>query len=115
MVKLTIVQPRINNISSWEISVDELIKFAEETIKPAAEKAFKGEGELKAGSWCKFCAVKNKCRELYNENLKIAKHEFAKPEFLTDEEISFIESMIKPIEVGGDGNGKGTRFQWFSK
>ena len=87
-VKLTIVQPRINNISSWEISVDELIKFAEETIKPAAEKAFKGEGELKAGSWCKFCAVKNKCRELYNENLKIAKHEFAKPEFLTDEEIS---------------------------
>ena len=24
---------------------------------------------------------------------------------LTDEEISFIESMIKPIEVGGDGNG----------
>ena len=24
---------------------------------------------------------------------------------LTDEEISFIESMIKPIEVGGDDDG----------
>lgn len=29
-VKMTIVQPRINNISSWQISVDELIKWAEE-------------------------------------------------------------------------------------
>lgn len=87
-LKLTIVQPRINNISSWEISVDDLIKYAEETIKPAAQLAFKGEGELKAGSWCKFCVVKNKCRALYDENLKIAKHEFAKPEFLTDDDIA---------------------------
>jgi hypothetical protein len=89
-LKLTIVQPRINNISSWEISVDDLIKYAEETIKPAAQLAFKGEGELKAGSWCKFCVVKNKCRALYDENLKIAKHEFAKPEFLTDDDIADI-------------------------
>lgn len=89
-VKLTIVQPRINNISSWEISVDELTKYAEETIKPAANLAFKGEGELKAGSWCKFCVVKNKCRALYEENLKVAKHEFKTPEFLTDDEISDI-------------------------
>ena len=87
-VKLTIVQPRINNISTWQISVDELLKYAEESIKPAAKLAFKGEGELKAGAWCKFCVVKNKCRALYDENLKIAKHEFSKPEFLSDDEIA---------------------------
>lgn len=87
-IKLTIVQPRINNISTFEISVDDILKYAEEIIKPAAEKAFKGEGELKAGEWCKFCAVKNKCRELYNENLKIAKHDFSSPEFLTDDEVA---------------------------
>lgn len=87
-VKLTIVQPRVNNISTWQISVEDLLKYANETIKPAAQLAFKGEGELRAGAWCKFCVVKNKCRELYNENLKIAKHDFAKPEFLTDDEIA---------------------------
>lgn len=91
-LKLTIVQPRINNISTWQISKDELLKYAEETIKPAAQLAFKGGGELKAGPWCKFCVVKNKCRALYEENIKIAKHDFAKPEYLTDEEIADILS-----------------------
>ena len=91
-LKLTIVQPRINNISTWQISKDELLKYAEETIKPAAQLAFIGGGELKAGPWCKFCVVKNKCRALYEENIKIAKHDFAKPEYLTDEEIADILS-----------------------
>lgn len=93
-VKLTIVQPRINNISTWQISVEDLLKYANETIKPAAQLAFKGEGELRAGAWCKFCVVKNKCRELYDENLKIAKHDFAKPEFLTDDEIADVLKRV---------------------
>lgn len=87
-VKITIVQPRINNISTWEITVDELLRWANEELKPKAELAFKGEGELVSGEWCKFCSVKNICRALYDEQLKIAKYEFQDPEFLTDEEIS---------------------------
>lgn len=87
-VKITIVQPRINNISTWEISVEELLKWANEELKPRAELAFKGEGELVAGDWCKFCSVKNRCRALYEEQLKVAKYEFQDPELLTDEEIS---------------------------
>lgn len=89
-VKLTIVQPRLNNISTWETSVEELLKWAVEVVKPAADKAFKGEGELHSGDWCKFCCVKNKCRAIYEEQLKIAKYEFASPEFLNDEEIADI-------------------------
>ena len=87
-VKITIVQPRINNISTWEISVEELLKWANEELKPRAELAFKGEGELVAGDWCKFCSVKNRCRALYEEQLKVAKYEFQDPELLADEEIS---------------------------
>lgn len=87
-VKITIVQPRINNISTWEISVEKLLEWANSELKPRAELAFNGEGELTAGEWCKFCSVKNKCRALYEEQLKIAKYEFQDPEFLTDEEIS---------------------------
>lgn len=87
-VKITIVQPRINNISTWEISVEKLLEWANSELKPKAELAFNGEGELVAGEWCKFCSVKNKCRALYEEQLKIAKYEFQGPEFLTDDEIS---------------------------
>lgn len=89
-VRLTIVQPRINNISSWQISAEELRKWAEEELRPKAELAFEGKGELSAGDWCRFCAVRNQCRKLYEQQLEVAKHEFADPELLTDEEIAEI-------------------------
>ena len=90
VVKITIVQPRINNISTWEISVAELLDWANNMLKPRAEMAFRGEGELAVGDWCKFCSVKNRCRALYDEQLKLARYEFQDPELLTDEEISDI-------------------------
>lgn len=86
-IKLTIVQPRLNNISTFVMSVDELKKWAEEELKPKAQMAFKGEGELVTGDHCKFCAVKNRCRKLYEEQMEIAKHEFKEPDMLSDEEI----------------------------
>lgn len=89
-VRLTIVQPRINNISSWQISVDELYKWADEELVPAAKLAFSGEGELNAGDWCKFCAVKNRCRALYKKNTELAKYDFKEAILLTDEEIADI-------------------------
>ena len=89
-VKLTIVQPRINNISTWQISVKDLMHWAETELRPAAKLAFEGKGEIKAGSWCKFCSVKNQCKALAEQQLEIAKYEFKKPEFLTDDEISDI-------------------------
>ena len=89
-VKLTIVQPRINNISTWQISVEDLMHWAETELRPAAKLAFEGKGEIKAGSWCKFCSVKNQCKALAEQQLEIAKYEFKKPEFLSDDEISDI-------------------------
>lgn len=89
-VRLTIVQPRINNISSWQISVNELIHWSETELKPKAALAFKGDGELNSGDWCKFCAVKNQCRKLYEQQMEIAKYEFAKPILLSDDEIADI-------------------------
>ena len=89
-VRLTIVQPRINNISSWQISVEELRKWAEEKLKPKAQLAFEGKGELNAGDWCRFCAVRNQCRKSYEQQIEIAQHEFAEPALLTDDEIADI-------------------------
>lgn len=89
-VRMTIIQPRINNISSFVISVKDLLAWANEELRPAAEAAFNGTGELNAGEWCRFCAVKNQCRKLYEKQMELAKYEFAKAEMLTDEEIAEI-------------------------
>ena len=89
-LRLTIVQPRINNISSFDISREELVKWAEEELKPKAKLAFQGLGELVAGDHCKFCAVKNRCTKLYEKQLEIAKYDFKEPKLLTDDEIADI-------------------------
>jgi hypothetical protein len=56
-VEMHIYQPRINNISVDSLTVSELLDWAENTVKPTAEKACKGEGQYRAGNWCKFCTV----------------------------------------------------------
>lgn len=90
-VDLHIVQPRINNINSWSVDAEELLKWADNTVIPAAKLAFDGKGQLKVGDWCKFCKVKARCRELYKANIELAKYDFASPQdLLTDEEIADI-------------------------
>lgn len=63
-VRLSIYQPRINHTSEWEISLQELLEWANGTLYPAAKKAYTGEGERVAGDHCKFCRVKATCRTL---------------------------------------------------
>ncbi len=89
-VKMTIYQPRRENISTFEISKTSLIDWAKNTLKPKAELAFKGDGEFKPGEWCRFCRASVDCRARAEENLKVAKFEFKKPPLLTDEEIAEI-------------------------
>ena len=60
-VKTAIFQPRIDNISEWETTADEINAWGE-SIKPAAQAAINGEGEYCAGDWCRFCRAKNLCR-----------------------------------------------------
>lgn len=98
-IRLTIVQPRIDNISTWQISVEDLLKWAKEELAPAANLAFAGEGELRSGDWCKFCAVKNRCRALYEKQTELAKYEFQEPMLLSDEEIAdILERVPKLVE-----------------
>lgn len=98
-VRMTIIQPRLNSISSDEISVNELLKWAEEVVKHSAELAIKGEGEFKTGGHCKFCKARSVCRARADENLELAKFEFKKSDTLSNGEISEIlekvDSLVK--------------------
>ena len=87
-VRLTIFQPRLSNSSTWEIAPEDLKAWGNEVLRPAGELALKGEGDLSAGSWCRFCKARFTCRQRAKENLKLAQMEFKEPALLTDEEIA---------------------------
>ena len=63
-VRLHIYQPRINNISVDELTVVELLDWAESTVKPTAAKAAKGKGSYSPGDHCRFCPHAGRCRAL---------------------------------------------------
>lgn len=63
-VRLHIYQPRLNNISVDELTTDDLMAWAEKTVKPIAQKAAKGKGGYNAGAHCKFCPHAGRCRTL---------------------------------------------------
>ena len=63
-VRMTIVQPRIDNLSEYEVSADELLAWAANELAPKALIAYSGNGEQKPGEWCQFCKVKSSCRSL---------------------------------------------------
>ena len=96
-ISMSIFQPRRENVSTWTISVAELEEWAEKTLRPKAELAFKGEGEFNPGPWCTFCKAAVKCRARAEEKLALARYEFAKPPLLTDEEIEDILSRLDDL------------------
>ena len=96
-VVMTIFQPRRDNISTYEISKKELLKWADEILSPAAQLAAKGEGEFKAGKHCRFCKVKATCRKRAEYNLELARYDFEMPANLEDTEIEVILSKADEL------------------
>ena len=74
--RMTIIQPRLDDISTDFISIDELNKWAKEVVAPAAQLAIAGKGELVPGDHCKFCKMKGKCQALADKQLAAAQAEF---------------------------------------
>lgn len=89
-VRMTIVQPRLDNLSTDEVSSDNLLKWAEEEVKPKALMAWNGDGEFVAGDHCRFCRAKAVCKARADHNLKMAMYDFRSPDLLTHEEIGQI-------------------------
>ena len=96
-VSMTIYQPRRQNISTFEISKDDLYRWADEVLKPTAELAFAGDGNFLCGEWCGFCKAKNECRARAEANLELARYDFKLPPLLTDEDIEDILSRVDAL------------------
>ena len=63
-VRMTIVQPRLDNVSEYELSAAELLAWARDVLTPRARAAWSGDGAARAGTWCRFCKVRSTCRAL---------------------------------------------------
>lgn len=89
-VRMTIYQPRRENVSTYELSKDELYRWADQVLKPTADLAFAGDGNFLCGEWCGFCKAKHDCRARADANMELARYDFKLPPLLTDEEVEEI-------------------------
>lgn len=96
-IKITIVQPRLDSITSQSFTLDELLRFGEE-IKPIALKASKGEGDLIPGHHCQFCKMAGKCRARA-ESVKELKPYYSQPvSVLTNTDVANILPQLDQVE-----------------
>lgn len=90
IVRMTIYQPRLDSVSTYEMSVEELREWAETELIPRAALAFDGIGHYVPGPHCRFCKAKAVCKAHAQMNLELAKYDFLDPALLTDYEIADI-------------------------
>lgn len=96
-VRMSIFQPRLSNCSTWEVSREDIEKWAEEVLKPAAELAWYGNGDYKAGDHCQFCKAKAECRERAKANMALAAYDFIDSALLENSEIATILGKIDAL------------------
>lgn len=90
-VKMIVYQPRIENVSTYELPAEKLLLWAELELVRKAKAAYEGTGDFVPGAHCQFCKVKPTCKALASYNLDLAKEVFkddVNPVLLTPEEIA---------------------------
>lgn len=89
-VVMVVVQPRLDSISEFVMSADDILFWASNEVAARAELAWKGEGECVTGEHCRFCHAKNLCRTRTEFNTSLEVFNYKKPPLLTNEEVGQI-------------------------
>ncbi len=92
-VRVTIYQPRLmsegEEPSSVEYTVDELLKWADTELAPAAKLAWSGHGDYVPGEHCKFCRGRTHCEARMEAEVKSAfDDDFRDPDELVSEDVN---------------------------
>ncbi|HAA9887988.1 TPA_asm: DUF2800 domain-containing protein [Listeria monocytogenes] len=97
-VRMTIVQPRLDDVTEFEMEVSDLLDWAENVVKPAALLADAGKGELNAGPWCKFCRARSICKARAEANLALTSYDFKDPRLLQPDEIAKVLGQVAELK-----------------
>lgn len=101
--KLVIVQPRLGHLDEWEISLEELLVWADEVVEPAADQADSDTAEFKAGPWCtkNFCKIRSSCKtrtESVNAELFDEMDEIRDPNEMNEKDLGDAMSQVPLIK-----------------
>ena len=96
-IRLSIYQPRRDNVDTFELTRADLLKWADEVLAPIAKLAYEGEGDFEAGDHCQFCKVKATCRKRAEYAMDLAKYDFAEAPTLDESEIAAILPQIDTL------------------
>ena len=96
-IRLSIYQPRRDNVDTWELTKEDLLKWADEVLAPTAKLAYEGEGEYAIGDHCQFCKAKAICRKRAEYAMELAQYEFADAPTLDTDEIAAILPRIDSL------------------
>lgn len=99
-IRLTINQPRLGSLNTFEMGLDELLDWGEKVVKPAADEALNGEGDFNFDNpetWT-FYRAAGFDRHLAEKNLEIRKYKFKEANTLTNKEIADILDQAPRIK-----------------
>ena len=98
IVRMCIIPPRLDNISTFECSRQELEDWGE-SIKPIAKLAYEGKGEQHPGDWCRFCRAKPVCKACADEALALCREDFLDLDAVTFDDTAEESDMTAPYEA----------------
>jgi hypothetical protein len=98
-VSYTILQPRLDSISTDGTTVTKLLDWANSFVKPKAKKAWAGVGEFLPGDHCQFCKAKAQCRARSDFNNELAKLEFRPPPLLDEKEMQLVLAKAQDLRT----------------
>jgi hypothetical protein len=98
-IKYTIYQPRIDNISSDQTTVEKIVDWGNYFVKQKAKRAWAGSGDFIPGDHCQFCKAKAQCRARSDFNNEIAALDFRPAPLLTDEEFDMVLSRVSDLKT----------------
>ena len=90
-----IVQPRLNHYDTFELSIKDLLAFAER-LKAAAVATENAKAELVPGDHCRWCRAKTACPKMIESAQKLAAIDFSDPE-LSIEDLLALVDIVEPL------------------
>lgn len=95
-VRMTIVQPRMDNISEYEMTAEELQAWGSTVLAKQARAAYDGEGTLVPGPHCTFCKAKASCKALAEAGRDVLNRK--SPDLLTPREVAELLPLLTVIK-----------------
>lgn len=98
-IRMTVVQPALGGVSTWETTREEVETWGRDVAAPAAALAWAGEGSCNPGEWCKshFCPIRDTCRARADSMLSLEEFKSTLPPVLTDAEVGAALIRGKPL------------------